>query len=78
LDEQFNFDVKKSKFDKNELLLIGWLFDDIDSDLIESCIEWDIKVDPSSAKPHFLRCRFNSSSFSFDSRISRAINDSEL
>jgi hypothetical protein len=23
LDEQFNFDVKKSKFDKNELLLIG-------------------------------------------------------
>jgi len=34
------------------------------------------KVDKSSARPHFLRCRFNSSSFSCVSRISRAIKDS--
>jgi hypothetical protein len=49
----------------------------VDSDLIGSLIELDNKADPSSARPHFLRCRFNSSSFSFVSRISRAINDSE-
>jgi hypothetical protein len=33
LDEPFNFEVKKSKFDRNELFLIGGL---IDSDLFES------------------------------------------
>ncbi len=45
LDEPFNFDVKKSKFDKNELLLTGCCVvvvvavDDVDSDLIESFVE---------------------------------------
>jgi hypothetical protein len=45
LDEPFNFDVKKSKFDKNELLLTGCCVvvvvavDDVDSDLIESLID---------------------------------------
>jgi hypothetical protein len=49
----------------------------IDSDLFESLSDWDNKVDSSSSRPHFFRWRFNSSSFSFVSRISRAINDSE-
>jgi hypothetical protein len=35
------------------------------------------KDDASSGRPHFLRCCLNSSSFSFVSRISRAIKDSE-
>ena len=76
-NEPFAFDAKKSKFEKNELLLIGGFADDIDSDLSESFVELDIETDPSSLRPHFLRCRFSSSSFSCVSRISRAINDSE-
>jgi hypothetical protein len=36
LDEPFNFDEKKSKFDKNELLLIVGF---VDSDLFESFID---------------------------------------
>jgi len=45
--------------------LIGLLFAAINKD------------DTSSGRPHFLRCFLNSSSFSFASRISRAIKDSE-
>jgi hypothetical protein len=74
-----DFDVKKSKFDRNELLLIGCYDDEDDeeSGLTELLFGIVKKADTSSGRPHFLRCRFNSSSFSFVSRISRAINDSE-
>jgi hypothetical protein len=73
--DSVDFAVKKSRFDKNELLLTGCL--DNESDLTELLLGIVMRVDTSSGRPHFLRCCLNSSSFSCVSRISRAINDSE-
>ncbi len=56
------FEVKKSRFDKNELLLVGCL-DDV-SDLEGALFVGGSKEVISSGRPHFLRCRLNSSSFS--------------
>jgi carotenoid cleavage dioxygenase-like enzyme len=69
------FAVKKSRLDRNELLLAGGLDDE--SDLTELVLEFGITDETSSGRPHFLRCCLNSSSFSRVSRISRAIKDSE-
>jgi len=74
--DSLDFDVKKSRFERNELLLTGGFVDC--SDLVVSC--WDRggnKAETSSGRPHFFLCCLKASSFSLVSRISRAINDSE-
>ena len=75
----FSFEVKKSRLDRNELLLTGALVDvdDEASGLIGSLFAKVDKLDRSSGRPQLRRCRLNSSSFSCVSRISRAIKDSE-